>query len=176
MSEKSCNFAENFEILETMKQIIVVTTCPESDEYALSLAQNFAKGAKKAGSKVERISLYGKSTHEAFEIGKQVASATEDRPQTNVSSADKGLARIDVRIEKMVLVIGLQTLPRRQIVADLRLRQKSRACFINNYLRPTCEQGYIEFAFPNSPHKPEQKYRLTAKGLELYKKLTSKAQ
>ena len=33
-------------------------------------------------------------------------------------------------------------------------------------------EGFITFAYPNSPHKPEQAYKLTAKGLDLYKQLT----
>jgi hypothetical protein len=76
-------------------------------------------------------------------------------------------------VQKLLLVIGKQALPRRQIMADLGLRQKSRKSLIDNYLKPAYNQGYIEFAYPNSPNKPEQAYKLTAKGLEQYKTLTS---
>lgn len=72
----------------------------------------------------------------------------------------------------MVLVIGKQILPRRQIIADLGLRQKSRKTFIDNYWRPAYEQGYIDLAYPSSPNKPDQAYRLTDKGLELFLQLT----
>ena len=78
----------------------------------------------------------------------------------------------EARVHKLVLVIGKQVLPRRQIVADLGLRQKSRKVFIDNYLKPTTAKEYIEFAYPLSPNKPEQAYKLTPKGLELYKLLT----
>lgn len=81
--------------------------------------------------------------------------------------------KIDVRVQKLLLVIGKQVLPRRQIMADLGLRQKSRKSLIDNYLKPAYSQGYIDFAYPNSPNKPEQAYKLTAKGLEQYKVLTS---
>ena len=84
----------------------------------------------------------------------------------------KPLSKEDARIQKLVLAIGKKSLPRRQIVADLGLRQKSRKVFIDNYLKPTQARGYITFAFPTSPSKPEQTYRLTAKGLELYSELT----
>ena len=84
----------------------------------------------------------------------------------------KPLSKEDARIQKLVLAIGKKSLPRRQIVADLGLRQKSRKVFIDNYLKPTQSRGYITFAFPTSPSKPEQTYRLTAKGLELYSELT----
>ena len=81
--------------------------------------------------------------------------------------------KIDARVQKLLLVIGKQALPRRQIIADLGLRQKSRKSLIDNYLKPAYNQGYIEFAYPNSPNKPEQAYKLTAKGMEQYKALTS---
>lgn len=81
--------------------------------------------------------------------------------------------KIDARVQKLLLVIGKQALPRRQIMADLGLRQKSRKSLIDNYLKPAYSQGYIDFAYPNSPNKPEQAYKLTAKGLEQYKTLTS---
>ena len=81
--------------------------------------------------------------------------------------------KIDARVQKLLLVIGKQALPRRQIMADLGLRQKSRKSLIDNYLKPAYSQGYIDFAYPNSPNKPEQAYKLTAKGFEQYKTLTS---
>lgn len=78
------------------------------------------------------------------------------------------------RVQKMVLVIGKQMLPRRQIMADLGLKQKSRQAFIDHYWRPAWEKGLIDLAHPNVPQLPEQTYRLTAKGLDLYAQLTAK--
>ena len=78
----------------------------------------------------------------------------------------------EARVHKLVLVIGKHVLPRRQIVADLGLRQKSRKVFIDNYWRPAYEHGYVDLAYPLSPNKPEQAYKLTPKGLELYALLT----
>ena len=80
---------------------------------------------------------------------------------------------MDARVQKLLLVIGKQALPRRQIMADLGLRQKSRKSLIDNYLKPAYYQGYIDFAYPNSPNKPEQAYKLTTKGLDMYQILTS---
>ena len=65
-------------------------------------------------------------------------------------------------------------LPRRQIIADLGMRQASRSIFSYNYMKPAWERGLIDFAYTAVPHKPEQAYRLTAKGLELYARLTGK--
>ena len=82
------------------------------------------------------------------------------------------ITRADARIHKLVRIVGKQVLPRRQLVADLGLKQKSRKSFLENYLWPATEQGLITFAYPLSPNKPEQAYKLTAKGLELYELLT----
>ena len=75
------------------------------------------------------------------------------------------------RIEQLVRIIGKQVLPRREIIADLGMRQASRRSLIDHYFTPAREQGYICFAYPNSPNKPEQAYKLTAKGLELLAEL-----
>ena len=82
--------------------------------------------------------------------------------------------KAEARVQKMVLVIGKQKLPRRQIMADLGLKQKSRQAFIDHYWRPAWEQGLIDLVHPNVPNKPEQTYCLTAKGKELYAQLTGK--
>ena len=84
----------------------------------------------------------------------------------------KPVPRADARIQKLVRIVGKQVLPRRQLIADLGLKQKSRKSWLENYLWPATEQGLITFAYPLSPNKPEQAYKLTAKGLDLYNQLT----
>ena len=78
---------------------------------------------------------------------------------------------VDLRVRKMIQVIGTSSLPRRQIVADLGLKQQSRRIFIYNYLKPSVAQGYVTMSHPDSPNKPGQTYKLTDQGLDLYKKL-----
>ena len=93
-------------------------------------------------------------------------------PSAVAEERSKLISKEEARIQKLVLALGKQTLPRRQIVAELNLRQKSRKVFIDNYLKPTQAKGYITYAFPAHPSLPEQAYRLTAEGLDLYKTLT----
>ena len=94
-------------------------------------------------------------------------------PSTIAEERLTPISKEEARIQKLVLALGKQTLPRRQIVAELNLRQKSRKVFIDNYLKPTRAKGYITYAFPAHPCLPEQAYRLTAKGLDLYETLTT---
>ena len=93
----------------------------------------------------------------------------------DTESIDRPFIRtdVDLRVRKLVQVIGTSTLPRRQIVADLGLKQQSRRNFIYNYLQPSMAQGYVTMSFPGTPNKPKQAYRLTANGLELYNELFS---
>jgi hypothetical protein len=82
------------------------------------------------------------------------------------------VSKVDFRIQKLVLVIGKTVQPRRAIVDGLHLKQKSRAIFINNYLKPAISGGLVTMTCPAHPNLPEQTYRLTAKGLDLYAELT----
>jgi maltose O-acetyltransferase len=90
---------------------------------------------------------------------------------TTPTTTPKPATKAEERVQKLVFALGRQVLPRRQIVAELGLRQNSRAIFISHYLQPAQKQGYIDFAYPSVPSKPEQAYRLTPKGLELYQLL-----
>ena len=117
---------------------------------------------------IEAIEEESQAAHEQSE--NQPQSGTEktcSQPKPRLIPKDKE----EARVYKLVLVLGKQVLPRRQIIADLGMRQQSRHTFINNYLRPTWERDLIDHAYPNTPNKPEQAYRLTAKGLDLYAQL-----
>lgn len=92
-------------------------------------------------------------------------------PQPKLIQAPKD--RSEERIHKLILAIGEQTMPRRQIIAYLDLKQSSRCNFIKNYLRPAMAKGYLVMARPLSPNSPEQAYRLSADGLELLSQLQS---
>jgi len=47
------------------------------------------------------------------------------------------------------------------------LELKHREHFVENYLNPALNDGYIEMIYPDSPFHPNQRYRLTKKGWEL---------
>lgn len=54
---------------------------------------------------------------------------------------------------------------------QLTLGIKHRTYFRNTYLKPSIDEGYIEFTLPNEKQSKLQKYRLTGKGLALKEKL-----
>ena len=94
---------------------------------------------------------------------------SESSPQVVHAPIDKVMERV----HKLILAIGDQTMPRRQMIAYLGLKQNSRCNFLKNYLKPAMEHGYIVMARPSSPNSPGQAYRLSADGLELWSKLNS---
>lgn len=109
---------------------------------------------------------------EAIEEQKSESNGTTYQPKPKLLPKD----RVEARVFKFVQVVGKKVLPRRQIIADLGMRQQSRHTFINNYWRPAWERGLIDLAYPAVPHKPEQAYRLTAKGLDLYAQLSGESE
>ena len=118
-----------------------------------------------------------------IEVIEEQKPGTSSRQTGGVASSKKGKTlrilpkdRVEARVFKFVLVVGKKVLPRRQIIADVGMRQQSRHTFINNYWRPAWERGLIDLAYPAVPHKPEQAYRLTAKGFDLYAQLTGETE
>ena len=54
------------------------------------------------------------------------------------------------------------------------LSLEGRRNFVQNYLQPAIEAGFVEMTQPDSPKSPTQKYRLTPKGKILHHKLEEK--
>ena len=151
-----------------MSKVIVISPTLNKAYNAKELVEQFVEGVKASGAEVQLISLDGRTPQAAYEFGKNIdAVPLKGSPKTRMMPCDK----VEERVRKLILVVGKQVLPRRQIIADLGLKQKSRKVFIDNYLKPAYAKGYITFAYPSSPSKPEQAYRLTAGGLDLYTQL-----
>lgn len=82
--------------------------------------------------------------------------------------------KTEERIERLVMAIGKGSLPRRELIADLGLRQDARRNFRDNYLKPATNRGLVRMQFPEVPSRPEQTYLLTEKGLAFWEELQSK--
>lgn len=48
---------------------------------------------------------------------------------------------------------------------------KHRPTFLENYIAPAFEAGFIKVLYPDKPNHPRQKYLFTAKGLALYNEI-----
>ena len=51
---------------------------------------------------------------------------------------------------------------------------KGRDNFLNLYLNPAIENGFVRLLYPDSPRHPRQKYLLTVKGMMLFNQITQK--
>lgn len=150
----------------------VYIKCSEESKAYRSL---IIKALRDAGHEVSydvqvRNDASGKASSDVC-IDLSLGGLSQIRPKA-VPSPVAAVTRIDMRIQKLVLVIGKTVQPRRAIVDGLHLKQKSRAIFTNNYLKPAMAQGLVAMTCPSHPNLPEQTYRLTSKGMELYAELT----
>ena len=95
--------------------------------------------------------------------------APDKRPTSTRQVPDK-LHTNNPNIIRLIQVVGENEVSVKELVGLVGL--KDRENFLQNYLNPAIEEGYICLLYPNSPRHPRQKYLLTVKGMELYNELT----
>jgi predicted HTH transcriptional regulator len=88
--------------------------------------------------------------------------------QVTDQATDQVTDQVEELVKRLLLVLNDEK-NRQEILKILDLRHVPN--FRDNYLNPAIEQGFIEMTIPDKPNSPNQKYRLTAKGLELKNKL-----
>lgn len=83
-----------------------------------------------------------------------------------------GQAEISPNIERLVEAIGQDQLSTKAIMGKMQL--KGRDNFLNLYLNPAIETGWVTLLYPDKPRHSRQKYFLTVKGLALLDGLIKK--
>lgn len=73
---------------------------------------------------------------------------------------------------RLVQVMGGKKLSIKEIMTAIGL--KGRDNFLNLYLNPAIENGFVRLLYPDSPRHPRQKYLLTVKGMMLLNQLSNK--
>ena len=73
------------------------------------------------------------------------------------------------QILKLILSVGEQELSVSEMLPRLQL--KDRKNFLELYLSPAIQEGFVTMLYPDSPRHPRQKYLLTAKGQALFYEL-----
>ena len=102
----------------------------------------------------------------------QPLTTYEQRMQHQLECLPPAANKTEWRVRKLILSLGRNVLTRKQIMAIMGLKEKSRKSFEDNYFKPALANYYIELAYPGTPNKPVQAYRLTPLGLDLLKSLT----
>lgn len=68
------------------------------------------------------------------------------------------------QVDKLLLILGTDYLSTTEIMGLMGLRD--RKSFRANYLNPAIKKGFVEMLYPEQQRHPQQKYRLTAIGLD----------
>lgn len=87
----------------------------------------------------------------------------QDKCRTSTGQAEDKTC--NVNIERLVKSIGRNQLSTKAMMENMQL--KGRDNFLNLYLYPAIQAGYVTLLYPDKPRHSRQKYFLTAKGLAL---------
>ena len=95
-----------------------------------------------------------------------------DKYPTGTRQVPDKLRTNNMNIIKLVQVIGKQEMSVKAMITVVGL--KDRENFLNLFLTPAINEGYVRLLFPDKPHHPRQKYLLTTKGVMLYNDIKEK--
>jgi len=91
---------------------------------------------------------------------------------SNPISTENQLYTNDENIIRLLQAMKFEKLSIKDIMAAIGL--KGRDNFLNLYLNPAIENGFVRLLYPDSPRHPRQKYLLTVKGMMLFNQLSNK--
>ena len=89
-----------------------------------------------------------------------------DKYPTSTRQVPDKLHTTNTNIIQLIQVIGEKELSVKEMVSLVEL--KDRENFLQQYLNPAIDEGFVRLLYPQSPRHPRQKYLLTVKGLALY--------
>lgn len=95
-----------------------------------------------------------------------IETQVEDKYRTSAGQVQDKLHTDNANIKRLIVAIGKKELSVKNMMDALEL--KGRDNFLNLYLKPAINEGYIRLLYPDSPRHPRQRYLLTAKGMVLY--------
>ena len=75
---------------------------------------------------------------------------------------------------RLIQVVGENEMSVKEMISLIGL--KDRENFLQHYLTPAIDEGYVRMLYPNSPRHPRQKYLLTVKGMAIYNEINKKHQ
>ena len=102
-------------------------------------------------------------------FGEQASDQAGDQPKKQPKEQARVQAGVQAKeqVQRLVNVIREDA----YTVSDLLrlLHLTGRRNFVENYLKPAIEEGYVLRAYPDKPKHPNQRYYLSEKGLKLVK-------
>ena len=129
--------------------------------YKRKLLENWGRGislmteeCKKAGLPEPEYKLGGGFVVLVFRFAKSDPTSTRQVPDKHPTSTRQ--------VESLIRLIGKNLYSVKEMMGMTQL--KDRENFLNNYLNPSIDAGWVEPLYPHQPKHPKQKYRLTEKG------------
>ena len=106
----------------------------------------------------EQTPLHNKDLHIRASAGQ-----VQDKYGTSAPiSSENQLYTANENIIRLIQTMGYEKLSIKEIMASMELRGRDN--FLNLYLNPAIESGFVRLLYPDSPRHPRQKYLLTVKG------------
>ena len=114
----------------------------------------------------------GSTTRPHVETEKEVRTTKVTDHRTSSEQVKYETVQVSKQVKRLITSMSNKW----QSASDLRMIINiiHRPTFVKNYLEPALELGLIEMSQPDTPRSPTQKYRLTAKGKALARKLKRK--
>ena len=142
----------------------------------------YAKLGENAGYGIDKMLVWEKLTKGKVEFtsdlvcstitywfGEQAGGQAKEQPKEQAKEQARVQAGVQAKeqVQRLVNVIREDA----YTVSDLLrlLHLTGRRNFVENYLKPAIEEGYVLRAYPDKPKHPNQRYYLSEKGLKLVK-------
>ncbi|MCQ2256701.1 MAG: Fic family protein [Bacteroidaceae bacterium] len=91
---------------------------------------------------------------------------------TSTPQVPNKLMSSNANINRLVVVLGNERYSIKELMEKLSL--KDRKNFLDLYLNPAMEEGFVRMLYPESPRHPRQRYLLTVKGQMAYSGIIKK--
>ncbi len=89
--------------------------------------------------------------------------------QINRTSTEQSTVQVTEQVRTLLLALSNKQLSLKVLMEEVGL--KHRPTFLENYINPAFEVGFLRVLYPDKSDHPRQKYLLTAKGLALYNEI-----
>ena len=138
----------------------------------------YAKLGENAGYGIDKMLVWERLTKGKVEFTSDLVCSTitywfGEQASGQAGDQPKEQARVQAGVQAKEQVQRLVNVIREDAytVSDLLrlLHLTGRRNFVENYLKPAIEEGYVLRAYPDKPKHPNQRYYLSEKGLKLVK-------
>lgn len=137
--------------------------------YKSELLENWGRGIRLMIDECRRVGISdpefhtdGSSVWVVFRYKRETAGQAPDKYPTSTRQAPD---KYPTSIVGLIEMIGERSCSLKEMMGMMEL--KDRENFLDNYLNPSMEAGWVEPLYPNQPTHPKQKYRLTEQGKAL---------